>query len=104
MNADGDDASFYQHHKEDPELWGEPEESSSMPPDHLVVSITVRFPADEAALLRRCAREAGLPYSEVVRRAVRQFTQRHGVIDSDPMAIKSGAENPEKPQSSVGVR
>jgi hypothetical protein len=81
------DASYYQQHKDDPELWGEPEESPPTPPDHVLISVTVRFPPRRPTC---CAnlQKAGLPYSEFVRQAVRQYAQSHVVTDSVPVGAK----------------
>lgn len=69
------DATYYEGHKDDPELWGDPEESAPGRRDGLTATITVRFSSEEADGIRRIAKEAGLSYSEVVRRAVQHFTQ-----------------------------
>lgn len=70
------DAAFYQAHKDDTELWGEPEEpATTKRRAGLSATITVRFSAEEAEAIRRMAQEAKLTYSDVVRRAVRALTQ-----------------------------
>jgi hypothetical protein len=76
MSEEKDWAKFYRQHKDDPEMWGEPEED--VPPARrggLSTSITVRFSPEEAAAIREVAQELGVPYSEIVRRAVRKFVQ-----------------------------
>jgi hypothetical protein len=67
-------AAFYQQHKDDPEIWGEPEED--VPPTRrggLSATITVRFSPEEASAMRGLAQELDVSYSEIVRRAVRKF-------------------------------
>ena len=74
MSEEKDWAKFYRQHKDDPEMWGEPEDDA--PPvrrSGLSTSITVRFSPEEAAAIREVAQELGVPYSEIVRRAVRKF-------------------------------
>jgi hypothetical protein len=67
-------ADFYQAHKDDPEIWGEPVASPirkvGRPSRGLAMRITVRFSPDEAAIIRRIAEEQEVPLSEVVRQAV----------------------------------
>lgn len=74
-------AEFYQQHKDDPEVWGEPIEGS--PPAHrrgLDATITVRFSTEEAAEIRALAKELGVSYSNIVRRAVQRFVRPHYAI------------------------
>jgi hypothetical protein len=77
------DAAFYEAHKDDAELWGEPEEPTREKPARgLAATITVRFSVAEAERIRRVAEEAGVTYSEVVRRAVQSFTQPRFTIQN----------------------
>lgn len=74
MSEEKDWAKFYQEHRDDPDVWGEPEED--VPPVRrggLSATISVRFSPEEAAAIREVAQELDVPYSEVVRRAVRKF-------------------------------
>jgi hypothetical protein len=74
MSEEKDWAKFYHDHKDDPEIWGEPEEDT--PPTSrggLSATITVRFSPEEASAIRGLAQEFDLSYSEIVRRAVRKF-------------------------------
>ena len=74
MSEERDKAAFYQQHKDDPDIWGEPEEDT--PPTRkggLSATITVRFSPEEASAIRELAQELDVPYSEIVRRAVRKF-------------------------------
>ena len=74
MNDEKDDAAFYEAHKSDPAVWGEPvEEPEPLRRGGMGATITVRFPADEAEAIRHRAKEAGLTYSEVVRHAVSAY-------------------------------
>ncbi len=70
------DAAYYDAHRDDPDEWGDPIE----PPvarnrKNLTATITVRFSAEEAEGIRRKAKAAGITYSEVVRKAVQEYTQ-----------------------------
>jgi hypothetical protein len=76
MSEEKNWARFYQEHKDDPDVWGEPEEDA--PPARkggLSATISVRFSPEEAAAIREVAQELDVPYSEIVRRAVRKFVQ-----------------------------
>jgi hypothetical protein len=74
MSEERDKAEFYQQHKDDPEVWGEPEEDAPVARrGALSATITVRFSPEEASAIRRLAQELGISYSEIVRRAVRKF-------------------------------
>lgn len=69
-------ASYYEAQRDDPDLWGEPEDPGELPRrTGLTATIAVRFSAEEAEAIRRVAREAELTYSEVVRQAVQMFVQ-----------------------------
>ena len=74
MSEERDWAAFYEQHKDNPEIWGEPEEGT--PPARgqgLSATITVRFPPEEAAKIRDLAKVLGVSYSDIVRTAVRAF-------------------------------
>jgi hypothetical protein len=75
MNKEKDWAAFYEQHKDNPaEIWGEPEVGP--PPGRrrpLSATITVRFSPEEATAIRELAKELGVSYSDIVRRAVRKF-------------------------------
>lgn len=74
MSEEKEWAEFYQQHKDDPEMWGEPEQSTSPPPrGSLRATITVRFSPEEAFEIRELAKKLGVAYSDVVRRAVSEF-------------------------------
>lgn len=74
MSEEKDLAAFYERYKDDPDMWGEPEESTpSVRRGGLSATITVRFSPEEASAIRGLAKELGVSYSDVVRRAVRKF-------------------------------
>lgn len=76
MSRQKHEAAFYQAHKDDAELWGEPKEPApAKRRQGLAATITVRFSAEEAELIRRLARDTNLTYSDIVRKAVQSFTQ-----------------------------
>lgn len=70
---DTDRARYYEEHDDD-EAWAEPEYDSPKDRSRLSATITVRFPADEADAIRRKAKAAKATYSDVVRAAVRSYT------------------------------
>ena len=77
-NKEKEDAAFFEAHKDDDALWGEP----VVPPESaqrraLGATITVRFPEDEADAIRRLAAELHITYSDLIRKAVKAFTQPH---------------------------
>ena len=74
------DAAYYQAHKDDLDLWGEPDHVATRQAQGLGATITVRFSPEDAANIRRVAKELGLSYSQVVRQAVRYFTQAESAI------------------------
>ncbi len=75
MSEERDWAEFYEQHKDDPEMWGEPVEGTPSPRrrGRLSATIAVRFPPEEASGIRELAKNLGVSYSDVVRRAVREF-------------------------------
>jgi predicted transcriptional regulator len=75
MNEEKDWAEFYEQHKDDPDMWGEPEEGPPVARHRLSATVTVRFSPEEVAQMREVARELNVSYSEIVRRAVRKFIQ-----------------------------
>lgn len=81
MSEERDWAAFYREHKDDPGMWGEPEEYP--PPARkrpLSATITVRFSPEEASEIREMAKKLGASYSDVVRRAVREFVHPHSMF------------------------
>lgn len=87
MNEERNRAAFYQQHKDDPEVWGEPEENA--PPTRrsgLSATITARFSPEEASAIRELAQEIGVPYSEIVRRAVRKFVHSRLAVGEEAQA------------------
>jgi hypothetical protein len=67
-------ADYYQAHKDDRDLWGEPvpvpKRSRGRPSRNMGARISVRFTPEEMAGIRATSMAEGLTYSEVVRRAV----------------------------------
>lgn len=86
MDEDVHDAAYYQQHRNDPDVWSDPEESGEPPRRRgLTATITVRFSAEEAETIRRMARETGMTYSEIIRKAIDalsrpQFVIREGYV------------------------
>ena len=81
MSDERDKAAFYKQHKDDPDVWGDPEEGAPPAPrGGLSATITVRFSPEEASAIREVAQELDVSYSEVVRRAVRKFVHSRLVV------------------------
>lgn len=77
-------ADFYQAHKDDPAIWGEPEPAPirrprGRPSQGRSAVITVRFTPDEAAIIRREAEASETTYSDVIRHAVHLLEERRTV-------------------------
>lgn len=70
-------ADYYEQHRELDTDAEEVPVDPRMPPFRrgLVATITVRFPAEEAASIRALAKESGLSYSDVIRRAVDAYAR-----------------------------
>ena len=96
METEAQRAAFHQAHKDDPEIWGELERPPARrgPKKRLTATITVRFTADESALIRRQAEQTGSNYSEVVRRAVRALAK--------PIVADIGSMVPSGPPTTMG--
>jgi len=79
MEIENDRAAFYEAHRDDNDLWDDP---APAPIDEqparagLTATITVRFSAEEAEVIRQIARTRRSSYSDVVREAVAQYTRR----------------------------
>jgi len=69
-------ADLYDNNKDGPEEWGgQPVRGPQRRERTLSGTLTVRFTADELAHIRRLAQERQVTYSEIVRLAVRAYTQ-----------------------------
>src|SRR5438105_15777421 len=78
-------AAFYQEHKDDPDIWGEPEE----PPDDayrgpLGTSVKVRFSPEEAAELRGLAKATGMSYISIIKLAVHRLAESQSRLEEGP--------------------
>lgn len=83
MKHDGQDAAYYEANKDNPDLWGDPDEPTpTKRRSGLAASITVRFSEDEAEAIRRLAQETHMTYSEIVRKAVLVFTRPRFTIEN----------------------
>lgn len=73
-------ADYYQAHKDDPDLWGEPvpppKRPRGRPSRGMGARISVRFTPEEMEGIRATAKKEGLTYSEVVRRAVHEQSKK----------------------------
>lgn len=84
-------AQHYQEHKDDEELWGDEDSGPATPRrTGLGATITVRFPEEDAELIRALAKRTGVPYSQIVREAVRTFVRPRFTIDYDVLSHFSG--------------
>ena len=72
MNEEEVAARFYEEHGDDADLWGPAERGrTSHKRGQMATTITVRFPTEEARIVREIAKRTGQTYSEVIRGAVR---------------------------------
>jgi hypothetical protein len=65
-------ATFYQEHKDDPDVWEEGESRDS-PRQRKSLSITVRLTPEESDLLRETAKAKEVSYAEVIREALKLY-------------------------------
>lgn len=72
MGTEEEVAAFYQAQKDDPEVWGDVVAPPSEAPRRreLSATITIRLNPEEAALIRKLAKDRGKSYSDIVRAAV----------------------------------
>src|SRR5205085_12639200 len=82
-------ADFYQAHKDDPDIWGDPEPAPlkrprGRPSQGRSAVITVRFTPEEAAIIRREAEAMEVTYSEVIRRAIQRLAEQPPRRTTDP--------------------
>lgn len=85
MESQNELAAYFQAHRGDPDEWDEPEEAPAPArprPAGLSVSIAVRFTPSEADAIRRTARQEGITYSELVRKAAQRYTQPTQVFEA----------------------
>jgi hypothetical protein len=76
MAAKDEDVAFYHQHKDDDDVWGTASQRDQpRRRETLTATITVRFSAEEAAAIRRLSQAKRMSYSDVVRDAVRNYTQ-----------------------------
>lgn len=70
-------ASYYDAHRNiEPDTERLPDEpTGTKRRSELAATITVRFPAEEAARIRALAKDTGLSYSDIIRRAVEAYTR-----------------------------
>src|SRR5258708_31044603 len=74
-------AEFYKAHRDDESIW-EDVEAPQQPNRALGVTLTVRFAADDAELIRSMAKRLGVGYSEGVRTAVSRFVRPTFMFDA----------------------
>jgi hypothetical protein len=67
MSSESERAEYYESHKDDPDLWGEPEPAK--PRRRLASMISVRLSPDEAEAIREAADREGLSVSAFLRAA-----------------------------------
>jgi mobilization protein NikA len=98
MSEERDWAAFYREHKDDPEIWGEPEmDTAPAPRRALSATITVRFSPEEASEIRTLAKKLGISYSDIIRRAVQEFVHPHAMTKYITCGLPLG--DLESPQS-----
>jgi hypothetical protein len=98
MSEEQDRAAFYDEHGND-DLWEDPEPAPvpAFPNRHgrkgRTETITVRFSAKEADIIRRIAREQRITYSEVIRRAIAAFQHGSAAQQDTVVRLYSGGES-----------
>ncbi len=76
MAAKDEDVVFYHQHKDDDDTWGKASQRDQpRRRETLTATITVRFSAEEAGAIRRLSQAKRMSYSDVIREAVRRYTQ-----------------------------
>ena len=79
-------ADYFQAHKDDPDLWGDPvpppKRPRGRPSRNMGARISVRFTPEEMVGIREKARVGGISYSEVVRRAVKEQSIKSGRLSA----------------------
>ena len=67
-----DDAKFYQDHKDDPEVWDEPEPRAGRKPERrrLNAMVSIRLTPEEEDALRAAAEQKGVSLSAFVRESI----------------------------------
>ncbi len=76
MATKDEDVAFYHQHKDDDAIWGKASRRDQpRQRETLTATITVRFSAEEAGAIRRLSQAQQKSYSDVVREAVRTYTQ-----------------------------
>ncbi len=97
MEAGAERAAFYDAHRDDDDLWDEPEHAPAegqTPRAGLTATITVRFSAEEARAIREIARERHAPYSDVVREAVASYARRGPRTETKVRLFSAGDTQP----------
>lgn len=83
-----EEAAYFEAHRDDPNEWGDAVEAPVVPARKgLGVSITVRFSPPEAEAIRRTAKQEGITYSEIVRKAVEQYAKSAYVFHANQNSI-----------------
>jgi hypothetical protein len=77
MSSESERAEYYESHKDDPELWGEPQPAK--PRRRLASMISVRLSPDEADAIREAAEREGLSVSAFLRAAALKEARHDGL-------------------------
>jgi hypothetical protein len=105
MNEEEELARYYEEHGSDPDLWGPPEAGrTSHKRGQMAATITVRFPAEEANLIRETAKRTGRSYSDVIRQAVRNFASPQIDIVPGSNVRAMFGEPPPPPRLIIGLK
>ena len=108
-------ARYHQDHKDDPDVWGEPEPPAPSEERSsgraLGATITVRFSPQEAERIREIAKAQGKPYSEIVRQALQSYMRPSVSVTPPPaelisvqvVTIGAGASFPWTPSGFQGT-
>ena len=79
------DAVYYQHHKDDPDEWGDAEQDDA-PVGNLVTVVSIRLSADQERVLRARAEAHGQPLSRYIREAALGLPGTEHVLFSQGLA------------------
>lgn len=104
MGTEEELTAFYQAHKDDPDVWGDAVAPPADMPQRreLSATITIRLNPEEAALIRKRAKETGQSYSDLVRNAVRSVLYPHITLEAGEMVYWAFSKQ-QPPAMSSGI-
>jgi len=104
MAAKDEDVAFYHEHKDDDDIWGKASQRDQpRRRETLTATITVRFSAEEAGTIRRLSQATQKSYSDVVREAVRNYTQPTFTVEGSVLTASFAQPPLELPSRRVNL-